>query len=140
MARGPIMPHHAVPVHMEPCSRFGVMNGHHDHEAWLASSQLTRSLWWVIGVWALATTVGILALWPSGGHQGTGSVGRSRARRSHSARRGCAALHRNRAVARYFVQGGHIRRHVGSILGTTAVLEFGVSQSSAKVPDVGDDV
>lgn len=113
---------------------------HHDHSGWIQSSRVTRWLWWVIGVWGLATVVGIVALWPSGDHRAqdlSGGAERVEATVSAVVVQPCTGTDESQEIScrqiTFDVTSGTIR-------GTPAVMEFGVSQSSAKVPDVGDDV
>jgi uncharacterized membrane protein len=113
---------------------------HHDHAPWMSSSKLSRWLWWAIGAWALATAVAVIALWPTGRHEAqdeSGGAERVEATVQGVAVQPCSGTDESQGIACRLIT---FDLTSGSARGTSAVVELGVSDSSAKVPDVGDDV
>ena len=112
----------------------------HSHGAQIESSRVTKWLWWVIGAWGVATVVGLIALWPSGRHESqdiSEGAERLEATVTSVAIQPCAGTDASQGVPCRAITFDITS---GSADGTTAVIEQGVSESSAKVPEPGDDV
>jgi len=111
----------------------------HGHRPWDASGSIDRALWLVVGAWALATLVGVVALWPGAAEPVSDLAAERRVEAEVIAvvRQPCTGTQPSDGVECRVVT---VRITSGPTEGDPATLELGVNESKARTQQVDDDL